>query len=95
MENRTQENYQRWLNSSVVSNEDKEKLNAMSAADIDDAFFQNIEFGTAGMRGLLGPGTNRINFYTIRKACVGFGLYILKHFKFPQSCVISHDNRFF
>ena len=61
MENRTQENYQRWLNSSVVSNEDKEKLNAMSAADIDDAFFQNIEFGTAGMRGLLGPGTNRIN----------------------------------
>ncbi len=74
MENRTQENYQRWLNSSVVSNEDKEKLNAMSPADIDDAFFQNIEFGTAGMRGLLGPGTNRINFYTIRKACVGFGL---------------------
>ena len=95
MENRTQENYQRWLNSSVVSNEDKEKLKAMSAADIDDAFFQYIEFGTAGMRGLLGPGTNRINFYTIRKACVGFGLYILKHFKFPQSCVISHDNRFF
>ena len=80
MENRTQENYQRWLNSSVVSNEDKEKLNAMSAADIDDAFFQNIEFGTAGMRGLLGPGTNRINFYTIRKACVGFWLIYFKAF---------------
>ena len=95
MENKTQENYQRWLNSSVVSEEDKAKLKSMSDTEIDDAFFQDIEFGTAGMRGLLGPGTNRINFYTIRKACVGFGLYLLKHFKFPQSCAISHDNRYF
>ena len=91
MENKTQENYQRWLNSSVVSEEDKAKLKSMSDTEIDDAFFQDIEFGTAGMRGILGPGTNRINFYTIRKACVGFGLYLLKHFKFPQSCAISHD----
>ena len=95
MENKTQENYQRWLNSSVVSDEDKAKLKSMSDTEIDDAFFQDIEFGTAGMRGILGPGTNRINFYTIRKACVGFGLYLLKHFKFPQSCAISHDNRYF
>ena len=95
MENKTQENYQRWLNSSVVSEEDKAKLKSMSDTEIDDAFFQDIEFGTAGMRGILGPGTNRINFYTIRKACVGFGLYLLKHFKFPQSCAISHDNRYF
>ena len=85
MDKKTQENYERWLNSDVVSAEDKEKLKSMSPADIDDAFFHDIEFGTAGMRGLLGPGTNRINFYTIRKACVGFGLYLLKHFKFPQS----------
>ena len=83
------------MNSSVVSEEDKAKLKSMSDTEIDDAFFQDIEFGTAGMRGLLGPGTNRINFYTIRKACVGFGLYLLKHFKFPQSCAISHDNRYF
>ena len=95
MENKTQENYQRWLNSSVVSEEDKAKLKSMSDTEIDDAFFQDIEFGTAGMRGILGPGTNRINFYTIRKACVGFGLYLLRHFKFPQSCAISHDNRYF
>ena len=95
MENKTQENYQRWLNSSVVSEEDKAKLKSMSDTEIDDAFFQDIEFGTAGMRGILGPGTNRINFYTIKKACVGFGLYLLKHFKFPQSCAISHDNRYF
>ena len=95
MENKTQENYQRWLNSSVVSEEDKAKLKSMFDTEIDDAFFQDIEFGTAGMRGILGPGTNRINFYTIRKACVGFGLYLLKHFKFPQSCAISHDNRYF
>ena len=72
MENKTQENYQRWLNSSVVSEEDKAKLKSMSDSEIDDAFFQDIEFGTAGMRGILGPGTNRINFYTIRKACAIF-----------------------
>lgn len=95
MENVAQKNYEKWLTSECVSESDKETLRAMSSADIDDAFFQNIKFGTAGMRGVLGPGTNRINSFTIRKACVGFGLYLLKHYPFPQSCVISHDNRYF
>lgn len=95
MENVAQKNYEKRLTSECVSESDKETLRAMSSADIDDAFFQNIKFGTAGMRGVLGPGTNRINSFTIRKACVGFGLYLLKHYPFPQSCVISHDNRYF
>lgn len=87
-------NYNRWLNSPVLSEEDKKILLNMTEAEKDDAFFKNIQFGTAGMRGILGPGTNRMNVYTIKKACVGFGLYLLKNFKAPQSCAISHDNRY-
>lgn len=87
-------NYNRWLNSPILSEDDKKILLNMTEAEKDDAFFKNIQFGTAGMRGILGPGTNRMNVYTIKKACVGFGLYLLKNFKAPQSCAISHDNRY-
>ena len=91
----TQENYERWLSSPVVSNEVKEQLRKMSQSEIDDAFFKDVEFGTAGMRGVLGPGTNRLNEYTIRRATIGFAKYLLE--KFPNAkkdgVVISHDNR--
>lgn len=89
------DNYQRWLNSPIVSLDLKETLKKMSQEEIDDAFFKDVEFGTAGMRGILGPGTNRLNIFTIRRATVGFALYVLE--KFPdakkQGVVISHDNR--
>ena len=67
----------------------------MSNEDIDDAFYKDIEFGTAGMRGIIGPGTNRINFYTVRKATIGFAQYLLAKFKNARErgVVISHDNR--
>ena len=89
------ENYNKWLNSSVVSKEDKEILQNMTTADIDDAFFKDVEFGTAGMRGILGPGTNRLNNYTVRKACVAFAYYLLEVFPNAkeEGVVISHDNR--
>ncbi len=91
----TIENYQRWLNSSKVSEKDKEVLRNMSQAQIDDAFFKDVEFGTAGMRGILGPGTNRLNEFTVKKATVGFAKYLLE--KYPNvktnGVVISHDNR--
>src|SRR5574344_1020435 len=89
------ENYQRWLNSPTVSDDMKVALRKMTKEEIDDAFFKDVEFGTAGMRGILGPGTNRLNIFTIRRATVGFALYLLE--KFPeaktQGVVISHDNR--
>ena len=58
--NSIQENYERWLSSPLVSEEDKKILRAMSKEEIDDAFYQDVEFGTGGMRGVLGPGKNRI-----------------------------------
>ena len=91
----TQENYNRWLNSTKVDNATKDVLKNMSQKEIDDAFFKDIEFGTAGMRGILGPGTNRINVFTVNKACVAFAKYLLE--KYPNAkndgVVISHDNR--
>lgn len=91
----TQENLNRWLNSSRVDEETKTMIRKMNSEQIDDAFFKDVEFGTAGMRGVLGPGTNRLNDFTVRKATVGFAKYLLE--KFPDAkesgVVISHDNR--
>ena len=88
-------NFQRWLNSDVVSKEDKDILKKMSQKEKDDAFFKNIDFGTAGMRGIIGPGTNRINNYTVKKATIGFANYLYE--KFPdireKGIAIAHDNR--
>ena len=92
---KTLDNFNRWFNSPVVSEKDKEILRTMSKSQIDDAFFKDIDFGTAGMRGILGPGTNRLNDFTVRKATVGLAIYLLD--KFPNASkngvVISHDNR--
>ena len=90
-----EQNYQRWLNSPKVSKEIKEELRKMSQAQKDDAFFKDVEFGTAGMRGVLGPGTNRLNDFTVRKATVGFARYLLELFPNAKEMgvVISHDNR--
>lgn len=91
----TLDNYNRWLNSSRVNEATKAELKAMNQQEIDDAFFKDVEFGTAGMRGVLGPGTNRLNDFTVKKATVAFGKYLLEIFPEAkkQGVVISHDNR--
>ena len=91
----TESNYQRWLNSPKVDEKTKQELRSMNQAQIDDAFFKDVEFGTAGMRGVLGPGTNRLNDFTVRKATVGYAQYVLELFPNAKEMgvVISHDNR--
>ena len=91
----TQENYNRWLNSNKIDAQTKAELKMMSKEQIDDAFFKDVEFGTAGMRGVLGPGTNRLNDFTVRKATLAFGRYLLELFPNAkkEGVVISHDNR--
>ena len=91
----TQENYNRWLNSLNVDEKTKAELRAMDQKAIDDAFFKDVEFGTAGMSGVLGPGTNRMNDFTVRKATVAFAYYLLELFPNAkeEGVVISHDNR--
>jgi phosphoglucomutase len=90
-----QQNFSRWLESPKVSPAMKDEMRKMSPQEVDESFFKNIEFGTAGMRGILGPGTNRINFFTIQRAAVGFALYLFETFPKAKELgvVISHDNR--
>jgi phosphoglucomutase len=57
----------------------KDLLNKASDAELQDAFYTDLEFGTAGMRGLLGAGPNRLNIYTIRKANLAFARYLLQY----------------
>ena len=86
-----QENYSEWINNPNLDANLKDALLRYSEKEIEDAFYCDIEFGTAGMRGLMGPGTNRINKYTILKACQGFANYLIKN-----SCskvAIAYDNR--
>jgi len=87
--------YARWVNSPAVGEKDKEILKKMTKEERDDAFFKDIEFGTAGMRGVLGPGTNRMNAFTVAKATIAFGQYLLERFPAARSMgvAISHDNR--
>ena len=92
------EKYNRYLNEPSLSDDFREQLLCMNSEDINDAFYRELEFGTAGMRGILGPGSNRLNIYIIRKATVGFSLYLLSKFGSrakTNGVVISHDNRLY
>lgn len=87
--------YEKWLHHPNLDPSYKEVLEQMDEQQINDAFYTTIEFGTAGMRGLLGPGTNRINLHTIRKANVGFAQYICAHGEaaMNKGVAIGYDNR--
>lgn len=87
-------NYERWLNYKTLDSSMKAELLAMNDSEKEDAFYTDLEFGTAGMRGILGAGTNRMNIYTIRKANVGFAKYVLglENGK-ERGIAIGYDNR--
>ncbi|MEG0525878.1 MAG: phospho-sugar mutase [Longicatena sp.] len=87
--------YEKWCSHPNLDPSYKEVLQKMDEKEMNDAFYTTIEFGTAGMRGLLGPGTNRINLHTIRKANVGFAQYISAHGEDARKAgvAIGYDNR--
>ncbi|MFA5235835.1 MAG: phospho-sugar mutase [Bacilli bacterium] len=84
-----------WKKSRFLPPDLKEQLEAYRPDELLDAFYKDIEFGTAGMRGIMGPGPNRINIFTIKKATIGFGLYLLgvDESAREHGVVIAHDNR--
>ena len=84
--------YLRWLNGEFVSKEDKELLARMSEEEINKCFGEDLEFGTAGIRDIMGLGNSRLNKYTIGKVSLGFANYLNKKFKNP-SVVIGYDTR--
>lgn len=90
-----EERYEKWVSHPNLDPRYKDELNNMDAQKKNDAFYTLIEFGTAGMRGLLGPGTNRINIHTIRKATQGYANYIKKagEAACKAGIAIGYDNR--
>lgn len=84
-----------WTQHPNLDHKLKEQLLEASETELKDAFYTNLEFGTAGMRGLLGVGPNRLNVHTIRKANVAFAKYLLQYAGTKNNGVaIAYDNRF-
>ncbi len=89
------EEYKAWLEDDFFDAATREELGGISGnpAEIEDRFYKNLEFGTGGMRGVVGAGTNRMNIYTVRKATQGLADYILEQGTQDKGVAISFDNR--
>lgn len=90
--------YLDWINNPYFDRETKQELLNIkdNNKEIEDRFYKNLEFGTAGLRGIIGAGTNRINKYTVRRATYGLANYIIKNTTEEEKnrgVVIAHDNR--
>jgi phosphoglucomutase len=90
-----QQNVSKWLEGNF-DEATKEGIKILQASDPDglaDAFYKNLEFGTGGLRGIMGIGTNRINKYTVGMATQGYANYLKKSFEGEVSVAIAHDSR--
>ncbi len=87
--------YDAWLNNPYFDDDFRSELKSIGQdeKEIEDRFFKDLEFGTGGMRGVIGAGRNRINKYIIRKASQGFANYMIKENRGDLSVVIAHDSR--
>ena len=86
------EKYQSWVNCSAMTEELLSELKAMNDDQINDSFYRDLAFGTGGLRGVLGAGTNRMNVFTVMKATRGLAAYLLENNAHP-SCAVSCDSR--
>ena len=92
-----QDNFQKWLDFAELPDYLRKDLEGMDEKTKEDAFYTNLEFGTAGMRGLIGAGTNRINIYVVRQATEGLARLIEEkgdEFK-KRGVAIAYDSRHF
>ena len=89
------ENYLQWLESPAIDEEDKQELRQIkdNQKEIEDRFYKDLEFGTAGLRGVIGTGTNRMNKYTVTKATQGLANYIIKKQGQNRGVAIAYDSR--
>ncbi len=87
--------YAQWLENPYFDEETKAELKAIEADDneIEERFYMDLEFGTAGLRGIIGAGTNRMNIYVVRRATQGLANYIAKVEKQSQGVAIAYDSR--
>lgn len=89
--------YEFWLNDDYFDEGTKAELKAIGADDkeIEDRFYKELEFGTGGLRGVIGAGTNRMNIYTVRKATQGLANYIISKGGQDRGVAIAYDSRRF
>lgn len=91
------DNYEKWLSSDVLDDAAKNELLSVkdNAKELEDRFYRDLEFGTAGMRGVLGIGTNRLNIYNVRQASYGVAAYVNKEGAEAASkgVLIGYDTR--
>lgn len=87
------EKYNDWLQSNIVDEKVKEELRAIKdETEMEDRFYKDLDFGTGGLRGVIGFGSNRMNIYTVSKATQGFANYLNERFENP-SVAIAYDSR--
>lgn len=87
--------YESWCSDPYFDDQTKEELKAIAAdaAEIEDRFYRRLEFGTGGLRGVIGAGTNRMNIYTVRQATQGLANYILAQGGQERGVAIAYDSR--
>ena len=87
--------YKKWCNDSIFDEETKKELKKIenNEKEIEDRFYKELEFGTAGLRGIIGAGTNRMNIYTVGKATQGLANFIKKERGENKGVAISFDSR--
>mgnify|MGYP000796592523 FL=1 len=87
--------YEKWCNDPYFDEASREELKALEGneAEIEDRFYRQLEFGTGGLRGVIGAGTNRMNIYVVRRATQGLANYIAKVDKKSQGVAIAYDSR--
>ena len=89
------ENYESWLNNPYFDEDTRNELKSIEGneKEIEDRFYMDLEFGTAGLRGVIGAGTNRMNIYTVRKATQGLANYISRVNGQKRGVAIAYDSR--
>jgi len=89
------ERYKQWLQEPSLDASMKAELQSMNEKEIEEAFYKDLTFGTGGMRGIVGAGTNRLNKYTFRKAVYGYVYYLLDTYEDARErgVAIAYDNR--
>jgi phosphoglucomutase len=94
LEKQAQKEYERWMEETEENPRFHRELEALQGneEEITDAFYKPLRFGTSGLRGILGPGTNRINLYTVRRSSQGLSDYLNKTREDP-SVIVSYDSR--
>jgi phosphoglucomutase len=87
--------YEQWMNDPYFDEQTKEELRSIAGdeKEIEDRFYRDLEFGTAGLRGVIGAGINRMNIYTVRRATQGLANYIIKQGGQDRGVAIAYDSR--